>query len=222
MNVGPLGSRTLAAELADQLNSLYKLRRCGRRLKLRDHPSAYGQMDRCCSPCLGDLDPNAYRRQLDAALAHFDAPNGGARLLAELDRRMHEAASEQRYERAASLLRRRERLAWLLDKLEGVLRATHAAPRLVIASHPTKDRFDAFWLVRGRVADWGPLPGRTELAERTATVLQRRSTGPSTLPPDEVDEVRIVAGWLAEHEPPSMALGNSAPKELAEFVNAAV
>ena len=31
-------------------------------------PSVYGQMGRCASPCLGDLDPNAYRRQVDLAL----------------------------------------------------------------------------------------------------------------------------------------------------------
>ena len=34
-------------------------------------PSAYGQMGRCLSPCLGDLDPNLYRRRLDEALRLF-------------------------------------------------------------------------------------------------------------------------------------------------------
>ena len=159
VNVGPLGSRALATELADQLTSLYRLRHCGRKLKLREHPSVYGQMGRCGSPCLGDLDPNAYRRQVDLALAHFERPGAGEALLAELDRRMREAAAERRYERAAALLRRRERLAWVLERLEGVLRATHAAPRLVLARHPVKERCDAFWLVRGRLVDWGPLPG---------------------------------------------------------------
>ena len=165
VNVGPLGSRTLASELADQLTSLYRLRHCGRRLKLREHPSAYGQMGRCVSPCLGDLDPNAYRRQLDLALAPFERPGAGETLIAELDRRMAEASAERRYERAAALRRRRDRLAWVLERLEGVLRATHAAPRLVLARHPVKERFDAFWLVRGRLVDWGPLPGPSELAE---------------------------------------------------------
>ena len=91
VNVGPLGSRALAGELADQLTSLYRLRHCGRKLKVREHPSAYGQMGRCVSPCLGDLDPNAYRRQLDMALAHFEAPGAGERLIEEIDERMREA-----------------------------------------------------------------------------------------------------------------------------------
>ena len=86
---------------------------------------------------------------------------------------MREAAAGRRYERAAALLRRRERLAWVLERLEGVLRATHAAPRLVLARHPVKERFDAFWIVRGRLVDWGPLPGQSELVERTEAALAR-------------------------------------------------
>jgi DNA polymerase III subunit epsilon len=221
VNIGPLGSRSLAKELADQLTSLYRLRQCGRKLKLREHPSAYGQMGRCVSPCLGDLDPNAYRRQLDAALAHFEEPGAGERLIEELDARMREAASSQRFERAAALLRRKERLAWVLGRLDGQLRATHSAPRLVLAQHPVKDRFDAFWIVQGRLVDWGPLPGATELAERTKAALARPS-GRTVIPVDEVDELRIVAGWVADHEPPTLELA-PAPSEpdLVRFVAAA-
>jgi DNA polymerase-3 subunit epsilon len=218
INVGPLRGRALAGELADQLTSLYRLRHCGRRLKLREHPSAYGQMGRCCSPCLGDLDPNAYRRQLDAALGLFEGPDGGERLLAEIDARMKAAAGERRYERADALLRRRERLAWLLERLEGLLRATHALPRLAIARHPVKDRFDAFWIVRGRVADWGALPGPSELLERTRAVLRHAGNGRrGPIPKAEVDEVRIVWAWLAEHEPPLLEL--DPPPSDAELVD---
>src|SRR3954454_602468 len=205
VNVGPLSSKPLAQELADQLTSLYRLRHCGRSLKTREHPSVYGQMGRCVSPCLGDLDPNAYRRQLDMALGHFDEPGAGEALLEELDRRMREAAAAERFERAAALLRRRERLAWVVDRLEGVLRATHSSPRLVLARHPVKERFDAFWIVQGRLVDWGPLPGATELAERTAAALAR-PPGRTTIPTDEIDEIRIVASWVAEHEPPALTL----------------
>jgi DNA polymerase-3 subunit epsilon len=221
VNVGPLASRPLAGELADQLTSLYRLRHCGRRLKLREHPSAYGQMGRCVSPCLGDLDPNAYRRQVDAALAHFEEPGAGEALLAEIDRRMRDAAADSRYERAAALLRRRERLAWVLERLEGVLRATHAAPRLVLARHPVKERFDAFWIVQGRLVDWGPLPGHSELVERTETAVARRP-GRTVVPADEIDEVRIVANWIAEHEPPELSLDPVPdPAALGEFVASA-
>jgi hypothetical protein len=89
----------------------------------------------------------------------------------------------------------------VLERLEGVLRATHSAPRLVLARHPVKERHDAFWIVRGRLVDWGPLPGHTELADRTRAALERPPG-----PVDEVDEIRIVASWVAENEPPELGL----------------
>ena len=66
---------------------------------------------------------------------------------------MAEAAAAQRYERAAVLLRRRERLAALWGGCRGMLEATHARSRLVLARHPPKERWDAFWVV-GRAGSW--------------------------------------------------------------------
>jgi DNA polymerase-3 subunit epsilon len=213
VSIGPLRGKPAAAELADQLNSLFMLRHCGRRLRLREHPSAYGQMGRCLSPCLGDLDPNLYRRRLDEALALF-APGGdaGERLLMHVEERMHAAAAERRYEHAAALHRRRERLAAILSRLEGVLRAAHTGRRLVLARHPAKDLWDAFWLAGGRVLDWGALPALDELAERTGAAT-RAPAGRQAIAKDEVDEVRIVAAWLAAHPAPELTLDEPPEEE---------
>jgi DNA polymerase-3 subunit epsilon len=225
INVGPVRGRAAAAELVEQLNSLFGLRHCGRGLKLREHPSAYGQMGRCLSPCLGDLDPNLYRRRLDQALAPFaGTAAAGEHLLEHLERQMREASAARRYERAAVLLRRRERLESLVGRLAGLLQATHARTRLVVAPHPAKARFDAFWIVAGRVADWGPLPHGGELVERTRAALARRPArqGGSAVPAAEVDEVRIVHAWLAANEPPQLPLDEEpAPDRLSAWVSAA-
>jgi DNA polymerase-3 subunit epsilon len=224
VTIGPLRGRRLALELAEQLDSLFGLRHCGRRLPRREHPSAYGQMGRCLSPCLGDLDPNLYRSRLDAALALFlgDA-NGGRRLIEHVEAQMRSAAAERRYERAAWLRRRLHRLEVVLARLGGVLQATHAQPRLLLATHPAERRFDAFWLVGGRIADWGTLPDLDELEERTAAALARlggtRGVG-THVPPGEVDEVRIVGNWLAAHpETPQLVLDPPPGREgLERFV----
>ncbi len=218
VSIGPLRGRAGASELADHLTSLFRLRHCGRRLHRREHPSIYGQMGRCCSPCLGDLDPNAYRRQLDAALALFDAPGDAAqRILGHLDRELADASGHRRYERAAALLRRRERLAALLERLSGVLGAVQGRPRLVLARHPTKERYDALWIIAGRVADWASLEETGDPARRTAAVLAAPLA--REVAPEEVDEVRIVSAWLAEHEPLELAL-EPAPSDaaLADFM----
>jgi DNA polymerase-3 subunit epsilon len=228
VTVGPLRGRAAAAELVEQLNSLFSLRRCGRRLALREWPSAYGQMGRCLSPCLGDLDPNLYRRRLDAALDLFlGASDGRELLLAHVDAQMRQAARELRFERAEWLRRRRRRLAVLLDRLGGVLRATHARSRLLLAGSPP---FEAFWLVGGRIVDWGPVRSRpgeraAELHHRTLAALRHapgRGTGVH-IPAAEVDEVRIAGAWLAAHpETPALNLETApGPEALAAFVTGA-
>ena len=165
VTIGPLRNRRLAGELVEQLDSLFGLRHCGRTLPRRDHPSAYGQMGRCLSPCLGDLDPNLYRRRLDAALGVFlmtkdPGQNSGQRLIAHVHAQMRAAAAEQQYERAAWLRRRARRLTTILERLEGTLEATHSRPRLIVAAHPSEPRGDGFWLVGGRLVEWGPLTTR--------------------------------------------------------------
>lgn len=227
VTVGPVRGRAAAAELVEQLNSLFGLRHCGRALPRRRHPSAYGQMGRCLSPCLGDLDPNLYRERLDGALRLFVSErDAGAALLAHIDGQMRSAAAARRYERAAWLRRRRARLETLLARLGGVLRATHAGARLVLAPHPsTPRRFDAFWIVGGRVLDWGPLAGDAgELAARTGEAL-RAAPRPELggwLPAEEIDEARIVGAWLASHDARVLDLdARPEPAQVAAFASAA-
>jgi DNA polymerase-3 subunit epsilon len=204
VTVGPVRGRRLALELVEQLDSLFGLRHCGRRLPRREHPSAYGQMGRCLSPCLGDLDPNLYRRRLDEVLALFARGSAAEPLLAHVDRQMRAAATQRRYERAAALRRRRERLATILGRLGPVLEATHARPRLLLVAHPTDpQRREAFWLAGGRLVDVGPLPDDAgQLAARNARALARAGRAGELgahVPPGEVDEVRIITTWLASH-----------------------
>lgn len=226
VTIGPLRSRAAAVELKEQLDSLFGLRHCGRKLRLRPWPSAYGQMGRCMSPCLNDLDPNLYRRKLDEALALFGgAGDGGAALLAHIDGQMQAAAAAQRYERAAWLRRRRERIAVLVRALDGSLQATHVRPRLVLAPHPRDEgRCDAFWLAEGRVVDWGPPSPRAaadeDVYERTRRAVARRAETTACLPTTEVAEARIVQTWLARHETPALGLDPlPAPEALRAFLN---
>ncbi|HEV2775870.1 MAG TPA: exonuclease domain-containing protein [Solirubrobacteraceae bacterium] len=209
VTIGPLRSRAAAVELKEQLDSLFGLRHCGRKLRLRPWPSAYGQMGRCMSPCLNDLDPNLYRRKLDEALALFGGSgDGGAALLAHMDEQMRAASADQRYERAAWLRRRRERIAALVRALDGNLQATHTRPRLVLAPHPRDERRgDAFWLAEGRVVDWGPPTSGTEdLLERTRRAVARRIETTADMPAAAIAEARIVQTWLASHEAPALEL----------------
>ena len=218
INVGPLRGRASAAELKEQLDSLFGLRHCARSMPRRYTPSVYGQMGRCLSPCLGDLDPNLYRRRLDEALSLFTGSgDGGAALLAHVRRQMREAAAEERFERAAWLRRRHSRLRVLLERLGPYLRAAHTHPRLARAEGP--EGADLFWIVGGRVVDWGP--AGPDVVERTAAALRGRVD--PYVPADEIQELRIVSTWLAANEPDVLDLSRSPSQDaLRSFAGNAV
>ena len=204
--------RAAAAELVEQLNSLFGLRHCGRRLPRREHPSAYGQMGRCLSPCLGDLDPNLYRERLDAALRLFvDRRDGGAALLAHIDapaQRGGRGAATTSARRGCSAgargsrrccagsaaccaRRTRARGSCSRRTRRGAGASTRSGSRAGASSTGARCRRDA-----------------AELAARTAAAL-RAAPRPELggwLPADEVAEMRLVGAWLAAHEPPALEL----------------
>jgi DNA polymerase III subunit epsilon len=228
VSIGPLRNRRLAGELVEQLDSLFGLRHCGRQLPRREHPSAYGQMGRCLSPCLGDLDPNLYRRRLDAALNLFGGGgDSGPRLIAHVRDQMRAAAAEQQYERAAWLRRRASRLTKIIERLEGTLEATHVCPRLIIAAHPTEPRGDGFWVVGGRLIAWGPIATDGQVLEEhtRAALIHHGRAGElgAHVPPHEIDEIRIVNNYVASHPAAPQLTLDPAPTAdaLAEFLREA-
>jgi DNA polymerase-3 subunit epsilon len=79
----------------------------------------------------------------------------------------------------------------------------------VLAAHPDQPRYDALWLVGGRVADWAPLTDPEDAWARTERALRggdgRGATACAT--PDEVGEMRVATTWLATH--PSQVLSLS-------------
>ena len=79
-----------------------------------------------------------------------------------------------------------------------------------------------FWVVAGRVADWGPLPPADEVERRTALALATRppNGAPECVAPDAVHELRIVSTWLESHpEARVLALDPPPPaKRIAAFV----
>ena len=128
---------------------------------------------------------------------------------------MRAASEQQQYERAAWLRRRLRRLGMILERLGGALEATHVRARLLLVPHPVDpDRQDAFWLVGGRLVDWGAAPADTAaLDQRTEAALKRggRAELGAHVPPDEIDELRIVSNYLASH-PDTSSWSWSAPR----------
>ena len=136
---------------------------------------------------------------------------------------MRAAAAEQRYERAAWLRRRLRRLRVILERLGGVLEATHARPRLLLVAHPTDARAAtrsgspaAGWWTGGRSPD-DARRARTSGPPRRSRAGGRAGELGAHVPPDEIDEVRIVATYLASHpDAPQLALDPPPSREALE------
>ena len=201
--------RAAAAELVEQLNSLFGLRHCGRTLPRREHPSAYGQMGRCLSPCLHDLDPNLYRERLDAALAAVRRPRRRrARCSPASTSRSREASRRAalRARRLAAAPPRRGCEALLEPARRRPARDPHRrAARARAAPRRPPGRFDAFWIAGGRVVDWGALPDDpAELARAappTRCAPRRGRSSAAGCRADAIAEARLVGLWIAAHEP---------------------
>ena len=94
----------------------------------------------------------------------------------------------------------------------------------MLAPHPSRGEPEAFWLIGGRLVDFGALgdagaEGAVEgLVARTEAALRREGRVGEVgahVPPDEVDEMRILGTWLASHpETPQLVL-RPAPDEAA-------
>ena len=147
----------------EQLNSLFTLRHCGRALRLREHPvrlRADGPLPVAVPRTTSTPTSTAagWTRRSRSSPATATAAR---RCWPTSSAEMRQASAEQRYERAAWLRRRLRAPARCSRPTSRALRAIHARPRLVVAPHPRRRRRrDAFWLVGGRLVDWGPVqPG---------------------------------------------------------------
>ena len=139
---GRCAGSAAAAELVEQLNSLFGLRHCGRKLPRRDHPSrlrADGPLP-VAVPRRPRPEPLPRAARRGAARCSSTGATAAPRCSPTSTRRCARRRRSSDYERAAWLRRRRERLETLLGRLGGVLRAIHAGARLVLAPHPAERR----------------------------------------------------------------------------------
>lgn len=130
---GPFSSSSAMWETLKLLNSIFPLRRCkGAEVAPRIRACLNHQIGRCAGVCLGKADPETYKRMVENVLMVLSGRQDA--LVAELQRRMHDAAEALRYEEAAQY---RDWLRAVRKTLE---------KQMVVATH-RRDQ-DVFALVR--------------------------------------------------------------------------
>ena len=146
--------------------------------RARDHPSAYGQMGRCLSPCLRRPRPEPLPRapRRGARAVRRRATTAAPRCSPTSSARCARRRPSSRYERAAWLRRRHARLRHAAARGSAACCArSHAGSRLVLAPHPTRRRRATTRSGSSAAASstGAPLPeDPAELAARTADALR--------------------------------------------------
>ena len=106
---GPYPSAGAVRETLQQLQKLFRLRNCDDTyFSNRSRPCLQYQIQRCTAPCVGLISPEAYARDVDAAIKVLEGRNDEVNQ--DLARRMESAAERLQFEEAAHI---RDQLAKL-------------------------------------------------------------------------------------------------------------
>jgi excinuclease ABC subunit C len=106
---GPYPSAGAVRETLQQLQKLFRLRNCDDTyFSNRSRPCLQYQIQRCTAPCVGLITPEAYARDVDAAIKVLEGRNDEVNQ--DLGRRMESAAERLQFEEAAHI---RDQLAKL-------------------------------------------------------------------------------------------------------------
>ena len=218
---GPLGSRTLAQELADQLTSLYRLRHCGRRLQDARAPVGL----RPDGPLRVALPRRPRPERLPPPGRPRARPLRASRRAARRCSRSSTRACARRPPTAATSAP--PRCCAGASGSPGCSSDSRAScappmrrPGCVLAGTRSRTATTRSGWCAGALVDWGALPGAPSWLERTGRPSRVRRAARS-VPADEVDEIRIVASWVADGELPELALDAGAGRGRAAEVRRA-
>lgn len=190
---GPFRGRRTADLAADAVHWATRLRVCDGRLHPRaDHPGCwYGELGLCLKPCDQSCGSDEYQRAVEQAEALLHGRPDG--LLGLLAQRRDELSDALRYEAAAELQQRIDELARILARRERVSCAIDRHDVLVRRGD------QVVVILSGRFG--GTLDRRDEEFDQTlAGLVADPPAGGRLLTGDEIDELRLVAVWLAEQD----------------------
>ncbi len=113
---GPYTDPRSMRQILRWLKQVFGIRECNRSLPLRpgERPCLYLQIGRCCGPCAATVSLAEYRERADQVCAILAGRTQS--LLAEVDRRMAQAATEEKYEEAAILRDRKTAIEKLIER----------------------------------------------------------------------------------------------------------
>jgi excinuclease ABC subunit C len=198
---GPYANAKKVRETLDVLNRVFQYRPCegpkpGRHSGI---PCLDYHIERCKAPCVGYIDQEAYRQIIDQVIEFL---SGDTRpIQRELERRMQEAAADERFEDAARYRNRLFSIRHLAERQAADRRSVGTVDVIGIATEGDRAAVQIFPLRDGRLVDrYGfhleNVEGRDIGAVLEAFCLEYYGSAPSVppqlvVPPDSGDTAAL-------------------------------
>jgi excinuclease UvrABC nuclease subunit len=147
---GPFASRAAAERFDAELLDLFQLRRCEENLHpTPQHPGCiYGEMNRCMRPCQAVVTIDEYRTEA-ARVEQFLRTNG-ASLQEAAEQARDRASAEMRFEEAARLHQRVERIAQVQASAGELPRVLERLAGVAVLPSSAQECVDLWFMIAGR------------------------------------------------------------------------
>lgn len=150
---GPYGHAYAIRETLDLLLRTFPIRTCsdnkfGRHEKL-GRPCLLFHIEKCAGPCVGEIEPERYRELVGELLDFLDGDTDT--IVKRLEQRMHEAADELEYEKAARLRDRLQTVRKAIAKQQMVADRDEDVDVIGLAEDELEAAVQVFYIRRGRV-----------------------------------------------------------------------
>jgi excinuclease ABC subunit C len=203
---GPYANAKKVRETLDVLNRVFQFRPCegprpGRHSGI---PCLDYHIERCTAPCVGYVSKEDYRAQIDGVIEFL---GGETRpIIRELERKMKEAAGEERFEEAARYRNRLFSVRHLAERQAADKRAVGTVDVLGVAVAGERAAVQIFPLRDGRLIDRYSFHLENPAGGDAATVLEEfcleyygsaPSVPPEILVPAEAGDISALAEFLS-------------------------
>ncbi len=199
---GPFGSRTSVESILDTVNRTFKLRECAG--TLRPHtdtaPCFYHQIHRCNAPCAVLQSQEEYGLEVQKVRDFLSGKREG--ILTVLRSAMDESAQRLEFEEAIVLRNRMRELERVFFRQTQIAASVNSHNLIIIVPTVQNERVEVFFVRFGRLMYQRTVTRRTpskEFEREIAKVFFSGEVAPKHCRKEEIDEIRIIAGWIHRH-----------------------
>ncbi len=204
--IGPYMSSFDLRQALKEVSAIFGLATCNHPLqegKATVRPCLNAHIGLCCAPCTGKVRADDYAERVDAAVEFLTRGSSG--MMADLKRRMEEAAENLEFEKAARLRDRMAAIKRLADKQKVVMSSTPEQDVIALATGSGKSCFEVFRFLDGALREEESflLDEQENAAAARGEFLRRYYSMRDRVPPQvtvdgEVEDAALLEEWLTE------------------------